>query len=150
MEEVHLKQQLKNTLVMTTKLDLIIFIDDDLATNYLHERNARLADCAKDIKVFSSALDALAYLKDTENENYVKPNIIFLDINMPVMNGWEFLEEYDKLDISAQSDLLLVMLTTSLNPRDREKADALNLVGNFRSKPLLTEQLLEIVAENFN
>ncbi|GGD18731.1 response regulator [Hyunsoonleella pacifica] len=135
---------------MTDKLDLIIFIDDDLATNYLHERNANLADCAKQIKVFSSALDALEYLKDTDKEDYIKPNIIFLDINMPIMNGWEFLEEYEKLNLNEKSNLLLVMLTTSLNPKDKAKADALNVVSDFRNKPLLSEHLLEIVSENFD
>ncbi|MFS4483976.1 response regulator [Hyunsoonleella sp. 2307UL5-6] len=135
---------------MTTKLDLIIFIDDDFATNYLHERNAKLADCTKHVKIFSSALDALGYLKNTDSEDYIKPNIIFLDINMPIMNGWEFLEEYEKINISKHSDLLLVMLTTSLNPKDKAKADDWNIVSDYRNKPLLSEQLLKIVKDNFN
>lgn len=131
------------------KLDLILFIDDDIATNFLHERSAIQADCAKNIKTFLSAVDALAYLKNNTATEYIRPNLIFLDINMPIMNGWEFIVEYEKLDETLKSDFVLVMLTTSLNPNDRLKAKELNLISDFQNKPLKSDGLLKIVQENF-
>lgn len=131
------------------KLDLIVFIDDDIATNFLHQRSAEQANCAKVVKTFLSAVDALDYLKNDKSEDYIRPNLIFLDINMPIMNGWEFIEEYEKLDPSLQSDFVLIMLTTSLNPLDKEKARALNLIDDFQNKPLTCNGLLNIVEEHF-
>jgi CheY-like chemotaxis protein len=131
------------------KLDLIIFIDDDIATNFLHQRSADHAECAKEVKTFLSAVDALEYLKNDKSEDYVRPNLIFLDINMPVMNGWEFIEEYEKLNESQKSDFVLVMLTTSLNPLDKIKAKELNLISDFENKPLTSDGLINIVKTHF-
>jgi CheY-like chemotaxis protein len=134
---------------MKELLDLILFIDDDEGTNFLHQRFTTRANCTRHIKTMTSAVDALAYLKDTKNPDYIRPNIIFLDINMPVMNGWDFLEEYNELDEKYQSDIILVMLTTSLNPSDKERAKQLQIVSDFKNKPLTTETLLELIKEKF-
>ena len=131
------------------KLELILFIDDDAATNFLHNRTADYADCAKKVMTFESAVNALEYLKANDSEDYIRPNLIFLDINMPVMNGWEFIDEYNNLDESLRSDFVLVMLTTSLNPLDKTKAESLNLISDFQSKPLRSEDLIEIIQTNF-
>ena len=70
--------------------------------------------------------------------------MIFLDINMPGMNGWELLEAYEKLNKRNNGLLVVVMLTTSLNPDDRTKAVRLGYVGDFINKPLNTDKVLEI------
>jgi CheY-like chemotaxis protein len=135
--------------MINDKLELILFIDDDAATNFLHNRTADQADCAKKVMTFESAVNALDYLKADESQDYIRPNLIFLDINMPIMNGWEFIEEYDKLDASLKSDFILVMLTTSLNPLDKTRAEALNLISEFQSKPLRSEDLIGLIQKNF-
>ncbi len=135
--------------MINDKLELILFIDDDAATNFLHNRTADQADCAKKVMTFESAVNALDYLKADESQDYIRPNLIFLDINMPIMNGWEFIEEYDKLDASLKSDFILVMLTTSLNPLDKTRAEELNLISEFQSKPLRSEDLIGLIQKNF-
>ena len=68
---------------------------------------------------------------------------------MPRMNGFEFLEEYKKLDESLKSKVLIVMLTTSLNPEDRKRAMAFGEVNEFQTKPLSIEVLKEIIEKHF-
>jgi CheY-like chemotaxis protein len=93
---------------------------------------------AADCKTF---LDAEEALEEIQKNETLKPDAIFLDINMPRMNGWEFLEELEKLQLPVN----VYMLTSSIDPRDQEKAHSYNLVKDFISKPLREERLRMIV-----
>lgn len=134
-------------------LDCILLIDDDPATNFIHEKVISRMQWDIHIQVASSALEALDYLrkKDFFNdiEKYPQPGIIFLDINMPGMNGWEFLEVYKDLPESNKARIVIAMLTTSLNPDDEKKASTYNEdLKEFLHKPL-TMQNLEYLAEKY-
>lgn len=132
-----------------SKLKRILLIDDNEADNFLHERVIRKANCAEHIIAKESAIEALAYLQSAENGVFPQPDLIFLDINMPGMNGWEFLEEYDKLDKMQKARIVLVMLTTSLNQRDEEKSKEDTNIDNFMHKPLTNEMLVGVFREHF-
>lgn len=121
-----------------------MLIDDNPHDNFFHSRVIEGCNAANTIIVKEMAEDALHYLKSLEHNPGTKPDIIFLDINMPGMNGWEFLDEYKKLDKSLQSDMLVMMLTTSNNPQDDELAQKHGITMGFRTKPL-TEEMLEKV-----
>ena len=123
-----------------------MLIDDNRADNYYHERVIRNNDSADIIIAKESAEDGLAYLKTGEG---TQPDIIFLDINMPGMNGWEFLEEYHLLDKQLQSKVTIVMLTTSANPDDKAKAGTFDSLLDFLVKPLSAEQLDRILGSFF-
>jgi len=88
-------------------------------------------------------------LESSKNENGTHPDMIFLDINMPGMNGWEFLEEYSKLDKQRQSEVIIIMLTTSDSPSDKAKAAALDIVADYKTKPLTKEMVHEIKDKYF-
>jgi len=118
--------------------DTILLIDDDEATNFLHKLIINESGICKNLIVIDSALDALDWLK---NENNPTPNLIFLDINMPKMNGWEFLEEYITLPSIKRTNMVVVMLTTSLRPKDRKRADLIDEISNFMNKPLSKNKL---------
>jgi len=66
------------------------------------------------------------------------------------MNGWEFLDEYKKLDASQKAEVVIIMLTTSLNPADKERAEKITEIRGFQTKPLTHEMLVEIVDRHFS
>lgn len=129
---------------MKQKLNSVLLIDDDAATNFINSFVLKQSGCAEQIVIKESAMAALDYLKSAASANCL-PDLIFLDINMPCMNGWEFLEQYSQLDNTLTSHIVVVMLTTSLNPDDEAKAAALPRVAAFRSKPLSKEKINEII-----
>lgn len=130
-------------------LDAILLIDDDEPTNFLNRRLLEEMHCAKSIQVIQKAPDALAYLKkiaEQDNDTATFPDLIFLDINMPSMDGWEFLEAYKAIINKLGRPVPLVMLTTSLNPEDEQKAKESPEVTDFKSKPLTREMVSEILS----
>ena len=134
---------------MALKLNSILLVDDDKATNFVHKFAIKKANCIEKVVVVENGLEALEYLQPKENEPSTKPNIIFLDINMPIMNGWQFLEEYEKLNQNNRGDIVLIMLTTSLNPDDLNKAKSFSTISGYRNKPLTVKMIEEIVEEFF-
>ncbi|TVZ17015.1 response regulator [Maribacter sp. MAR_2009_72] len=131
------------------KLSCILLIDDDHATNYIHKRVINKAEITEKIVDLESGYDALKYLEQTDFEAYPRPDIIFLDINMPGMDGWEFLEGYENLSVEQRSKIILVMLTTSLNPDDKNKSDSISTIDGFKNKPLTHEILQDVIDEYF-
>ena len=136
---------------MKNKLNCILLVDDDEPTNFLNKMVLEDVDCAETIRVADSGQGALEYLEKAEgpNGNPSSPDLIFLDINMPAMNGWEFLERYSGLAKQHKANVVIVMLTTSLNPDDRAKASNIPDVSGFETKPLTPEKLQSILEKYF-
>lgn len=133
---------------MKKKLNCILLIDDDEPTNFINERVIKKLDCAEKVVSVQSALDALQYLQIKTGDLYPCPDIIFLDINMPGMDGWEFLEEYQMLKSDQHGRIVVVLLTTSVNPDDEEKARKMPGVNGFCIKPL-TEEIMQEILEMY-
>lgn len=134
---------------MKRKLNCVVLIDDDEPTNFLHKMVIDRQQCAERVLVFEDARKALAFLSTPEDGVYLKPDLIFLDINMPGMNGWDFLNAYEQLPEEQRAHVVLLMLTTSLNPDDKSRADEIGGVSGFLSKPLTKKLLEEILATHF-
>jgi CheY-like chemotaxis protein len=132
---------------MKTKLKSIMLIDDSAADNFLHTRVIRKAEVAEEVLSYADARKALAYLKEKIDDVYAQPDMIFLDINMPGMNGWEFLNEYSALPEECKADVVICMLTTSFAKEDRSKAEEYNLAKGYTHKPLTQEKLMEVLKE---
>ncbi len=131
------------------RLECVYLIDDNDDENYLHKRALEKSNIVDHVKIFLNAKDALDSLQSVESENYIKPDLIFLDINMPIMNGFEFLDEYAKLDKKIRADNLMVLLTTSLNPNDKTRVEKNGYVTGYANK-LLTEEVIQgIVQKHF-
>jgi len=125
-----------------------MLVDDNADDNFYHERVIRKNNAADHIIIQQKAVDALHYLTSEKND-HPHPDLILLDINMPGMNGWEFLEEYNKLEKKFQSHAIVVMLTTSDNPDDKSKAARSNVTSDFKIKPLTPLMLEEIIQKYF-
>lgn len=134
--------------MMSDKINCIMLVDDNPDDNFFHERIIKKNNFAETVVSVESGFDALDYLKN-KKVNTDHPDLIFLDINMPKMNGWEFLEEYKKLDKDLQSSMIVVMLTTSDNPDDMALAKTKEVLSDFKTKPLTKEMMEGIVAQYF-
>jgi len=128
-------------MLLRTTIDTIMMIDDDEATNFLHEIIINDAECCNNLVIVDDAQKALEMLKED-----VQPNLLFLDINMPRMNGWEFLNIFEKIKKEKNLQVKVIIFSTSLNPLDKEKALEYENV-RFMSKPLTESLLEEIVNE---
>lgn len=134
---------------MTTKLNSVLLIDDDEPTNFIAKMIVSKADLNNSTEAIQSGTKALEFLKKEELTYNDIPDLIFLDINMPTMNGWEFLEEYKELEIHKKKKIYLYMLTTSMNDEDEYRSQKYEHVDGFLIKPLTLKAYTEIVKKHF-
>ena len=134
-------------------LDCVLLVDDDISTNFIHRRIVQNAKINVDVKEITSAKEALDYLtysgKYKDQTDAPKAGIIFLDINMPGMNGWDFIAEYKKLDEKHKARIIVVMLTTSLNPDDEKHAANVEEIATYLHKPLNIDAFAKIADQYF-
>ncbi len=133
------------------QLNTILLIDDDETTNYLNQRLLSRMNTAHDIRVVTNGEEALEYLEKAFSgvEGYPRPELIFVDIKMSVMDGFEFLEEYQKFDETDKSRTIMMMLTSSASFYDLEKLKQFPEVLKHYSKPLAEADVREILEEHF-
>jgi len=132
-------------MILKKKLSCILLIDDDFDDNVFNKIIIRKMDITETVDEASDGVEALEHLKARSTP----PELIFLDINMPRMNGWEFLERYKDLDPKQKAKTIIVMLTTSANPDEIKKAQEIEEVSGFKTKPLSKEMLTGILQEFF-
>jgi CheY-like chemotaxis protein len=125
-----------------------MLIDDDTIINLIDTRVIHLSNADTKVSSVTSGYEALNLLKNiviAGNLNF--PEMIFLDINMPEMDGWEFLEEMKKFPSVFLSMCKTFMLTSSIDIYDIQKAKANPLVNDFISKPLSVEMLQQLSSQ---
>lgn len=134
---------------MMKKLNTILLVDDDEITNFSNKFLLNKSEVAEKIDVVMNGEEALKYLSDPAHDDV---DLILLDVNMPVMNGFEFLAEFENLPSRRQSQCLILMLTTSLHPDDKQKAAAFkekNILSGYFNKPLTMESVKLIRSQYF-
>src|SRR5258706_10068051 len=114
---------------MKPQLNRVLVIDDDDPSNFFTQMVLEESGYTRDIKIVHSGKEALEYLRATKDHSFVRPDLIFLDINMPGMNGWEFIEEYKKLDKELASKIIVTMLTTSDDPYEEMLAKTHDVIS---------------------
>ena len=122
---------------MATPYNTCLLIDDNYIDNFVTRRILESGNFAEQVIVRQSPAEAMQSLK----EGTIKPDVIFLDIRMPLMNGFEFLQEYDKLDEDAKGAKIF-MLSSSLDPTDIKRSGENKYITQFIHKPL-THKILE-------
>ncbi len=113
-----------------------MLVDDNEIDNIINHKIIEANDFAAEILVFQTGLDSLNYLKDHENDIAKLPEIIFLDINMPVMDGFQYLEEFDKYSQMVKDKCRIIMLSSSISPKDIDRAASNIHVKKYLNKPL--------------
>ncbi|MES2389748.1 MAG: response regulator [Bacteroidota bacterium] len=130
---------------MGSKL-VVMIIDDDAVNNTVCSLIINRAQFAASVSTFLRASDALASLRESMKKQDTLPDIIFLDINMPVMNGWDFLDEFTPMIPLLPKPIMLYMLSSSVYHEDVSKARAYPIVRDYLPKPL-TANILNRIRE---
>jgi len=128
-------------------LKQVMIIDDSETDRYIAKRNIKKLLFADEVIEMESARKALEYLQSLQGTPGLLPDFIFLDIRMPEIDGFGFLELYDKLPDAIKTSCVIVMLSTSLNPIDHERAKTNPYVNRFLDKPLDREKIKLLNAE---
>lgn len=125
-------------------INSVFLIDDEPMFNLINQKILQITNFADNVYCYADASIALNDLKQIIDSTPINfPGIIFLDINMPGMNGWEFLEEFNKFDIEIKNKCKVYMLTSSINPVDLSKSNNNNVIHGFIPKPLSIEKLAD-------
>ena len=123
---------------MYNQVDLALLVDDNEVDLFIQKRFIEIAGFAKVIKTYNSPAQAITYLQESDSKT---PQIIFLDLNMPDMDGFGFLEKFLELPQKVHEMVKVVILTSSSNQSDKKRAEGYSSVTNFLSKPLSLEAL---------
>jgi CheY-like chemotaxis protein len=129
-------------------MNKIFFIDDDPVMLMLGQTIIKRTSYAKEVVTAQNGQEAIEYYAHLSNaskeekSNY--PELIFLDLNMSIMNGWEFLDEFVESYYSVFPKTKVVILTSSINPKDEEKSHEYSVVTDFCTKPLTSKMLTEL------
>ncbi len=131
-------------------LESILFIDDDPITLMLCKMVISKSLFSKEIATAKNGEEALQYFnnlkKVNKNAQLTKPQLIFLDLNMPVMGGWEFLDSFSTVEYSEYNDTKVIILSSTIDPGDLEKSKKYPMVIDFLSKPI-SKEMLEYIKE---
>lgn len=126
----------------------VMLIDDSDIDNFINQKMIEGCNFAENVYVHTSSKSALEFLKNFDRTgafpSELRPGVIFLDINMPIMDGFQFADEFQKFGKELKESIKIVFLTTSLNPQDQERALKTPGVHKYINKPLTREHLSEI------
>ncbi len=127
------------------KYPTVMLIDDSEIDNFINQKMMEGHGFSERIYVHTSSRSALEFMKSLRstglNLHELLPRIIFLDINMPIMDGFQFIEEFEKMGEEITSVCKIVMLTSSINPADLEKSKQTPAIYQYINKPLTKEML---------
>lgn len=121
-------------------LDLIMCVDDDPITLMLFKKVAQKTSFAKEIINAMNGEEAITFINSITNEDK-KPTLIFLDLNMPIMGGWELLDLFNNSNYYNSNDTKIIILTSTIDPEDIKKSKSYPNVIEFLSKPITVEML---------
>jgi CheY-like chemotaxis protein len=122
-------------------IDILYVIDDDEVFQYIVKRQFENTLKVKRITFFADGKEAIKALEDNSTRSTELPDVILLDINMPVMDGWDFLKSYRTVKSSLAKLPLIYLVTTSLAENDKKKAKEFEDVTGYIVKPVKKEEL---------
>lgn len=126
------------------KIDLVMLVDDNDTDNFISKRIIEITQFSDNVIIKNSGKSALEYLEENKADPKKLPDIIFLDINMPIVDGFVFLYEFEKFNESVKTKCRVIILSSSDNKRDIDKIVNNDYVIKFITKPLTENALEEI------
>jgi len=136
---------------VTKKLVDVLILDDDDVSNFIYKKIIESSGIASNIITFQKGRLALEYLEEKAKNQQDFPDMIFIDINMPVMNGWDFLDEYqEKVASHIDKFVFISMLSSSVYKEDIQKAKGYDVVNEYISKPLTQESVSQLINKYFS
>ncbi|MFK7785726.1 MAG: response regulator [Crocinitomicaceae bacterium] len=130
------------------KLKHLLLVDDDPTTNFFNQHLIGKMNIFSEIHVAENGQMALERIEQLQKRGEA-PDMILLDINMPIMNGFEFLDHYQKLNDQVKSSVVVCMLTTSLAKEDLERSKEYNVLSDYIDKPLYEAKMRELILKYF-
>ncbi|WP_437369421.1 response regulator [Maribacter litoralis] len=127
------------------KIDICCIIDDDPIFVYGTKRIIKEVDFANTVMVYSNGQDALDGLMKISLTDEPLPDVIFLDLNMPVLNGWEFLDEFKNCKSKKSRKIVIYIISSSVDPRDLERVKDYEQVDTYILKPITPDDLSKIL-----
>lgn len=124
---------------------VICVIDDDKMYQFVVRKTLDLVKKPKTLLIFSDGEEALDFIKSKLHSSVELPDIIFLDINMPIMDGWDFLEEFLKINGKPDKKITIYMVSSSVDPVDMQKAKTYSEVSGYIVKPIGPTRMTEII-----
>jgi CheY-like chemotaxis protein len=126
-----------------SKYETAMLIDDSEIDNFINLKMLEGCNFAERIYIHTNGKSAIEVLKNVERmgEKSLFPDIIFLDLNMPIMDGYQFADEFEKISLTIRNKTKIIILTTSLNPSDMERANKYKQIVKYINKPLTCELL---------
>jgi CheY-like chemotaxis protein len=124
---------------------IIAIVDDDSILQFIAKRLIESINSKNEIIIFSDGKDAIDFIDQNITDINILPDIIFLDINMPVMNGWQFLNAYARLKNKIKKEITIYIVSSSNNPDDSMKAQSINEVADYIIKPITREKYASIL-----
>lgn len=124
----------------------VLLVDDDKICNFITESTLNRMGIAKEVHLALNGQEALDLFNSYFQGDVAVPDIIFLDLNMPIMDGFQFIDAFKKLDFPKKENILIVILTSSMNPSDIQKAKSLG-IDHYMTKPINEEKVLALLKD---
>jgi CheY-like chemotaxis protein len=126
-------------------LKQLALVDDDDVFVFLTTRMLEKYKLVDLIKIFDNGYDALVFIKENLDNLEALPDIILLDLSMPIMDGWQFLDEFVKINARIGKKITIFICSSSISPDDLAHAKEINAVSDFVIKPMTKEKLVEMI-----
>ena len=127
------------------RIDTLLLVDDAKIFQYLTQKIIETTNLVNKIKIFSNGFEAIAFLSTYSDKPELLPDIILLDLNMPIMDGWQFLEEYVRIKPNIAKQITIYILTSSIDPADIKKSEEISEVSDFIIKPITKDKFINLL-----